>query len=327
MDSVTQKQNYLSLTGIDQMSENTDNIETLQGEMKSINDKLDILDGQVISLNNEDQIISGHKSFIHGITSTSVGCFYDPERDRVSNILLCSPDLQAANKPNYTLTFNARQGTILTGPITLDSEVLAINNVKGLFTQLTNLSNTSITTNTLTVQTSATVINLTVMNLTVTGTFKYANPVLNVTIPFQPSTQDAVTTPILGLPQPISFYAGATGNIAGLSAVLLANVMRYYKHPKSYKITHIGAMFDADTITAAYTTTIMLQINNADGSAVITNNSELAIFSVSATTNAGMFKFLTPISVLDNQTLSGAHSYSSTKPYKECYYVIYGYQA
>ena len=302
MDSVTQKQNYLSLTGIDQMSENTDNIETLQGQMQTINDKLATLDGQVISLNNEDQLINGHKSFVHGITSTSVGCFYDATTDRVSNIELYSPDLQALSKPNYTLKFNARQGTIITGQITLDSEVLTINNTKGLQTQLTNILNA----------------------------LTKINNVLNVTIPFQPSIQDTITNVLFNAPNSISFYAGSTYVIAGFGNAATPNIMRCYRHPTSFYITHVGAMYDQDAITTVYTTTIRFELFSSDGATSKGAVPEAATFPVGLATLVGMYKFTTPIFVADTNSLKGSHLYSrestTANPFKECYYVIYGYQ-
>jgi len=136
MDSVTQKQNFLSLTGIDQTAENTEDIETLKEIVIQLQSELDqIVKDDIpyyVSTQAIDQQIAGTKSFSNSIVTrgfepfyTAAGIFVPIEFSTSRNIA-----------KQYKLSFEPTLGVTVVGPLQLDDNVLKISNVKDLQTQL-----------------------------------------------------------------------------------------------------------------------------------------------------------------------------------------------
>ena len=366
MDSVSQKQNYLSLTGIDQLSENTDDIETL-------NDTVAILKTQVNALNalvNDEvvqqfvtvtdmshQRVLGPKTFQEPLQTSGFKCIYDTVM-QPSPIVFYSPEYEReTNKQQCRMVFDARQGVSITGgKLILDANSLEPTMINGIVPAFQNIINNSITTTTAnasTVNVSGTLKvqnatstcqlladNATFLAASVTNELKVgkltikSSPILNITIPFQPAYQDAVTTvgttpATFTTAYPISFFAGAGSNIGSTGVLAQANAMLFYQHPTNYYIAHIGMMCDSDTLaaTTTYKTSVILDTYKTDWTTKLSSNG-LATFTVNNATRTGMYTFGTPILVEAGTVLSGSHLYTgAVPPFKECYYTIYGYQA
>lgn len=362
MDSVSQKQNYLSLTGIDQLSENTDDIETL-------NDTVAILKTQVNALNalvNDEvvqqfvtvtdmshQRVLGPKTFQEPLQTSGFKCLYDTVM-QPSPIVFYSPEYEReTNKQQCRMGFDARQGVSITGGrLVLDANSLEPTMINGIVPAFQNIINTSITTttaNATTVNVSGTLKvqnatstcqlladNATFLAASVTNELKVgkltikSSPILNITIPFQPAIQDAVTNTAFTSGNPICFFAGSGSNIGSTGATALANTMQFYQHPTNYYIAHVGMMCDFDVLatpTTTYKAAIIFDIYKNDWTTKLTSNGD-ASFNVTNATRTGIYTFGTPILVEAGTVLSGRHVFSvATGPFKECYYTIYGYQA
>lgn len=144
MDSVSQKQNFLSLTGIDQLSENTDNIELLQAQVKALNDKVDTdVIPNYVSTQNIDQQIEGTKSFVSAITTTGLNTFFNSATGKPLDIVFESKEIP---DKQYKLIYNPLLGVKINGPLTLDDSVLKMANIQNLETSLLDLKNQSVTT-------------------------------------------------------------------------------------------------------------------------------------------------------------------------------------
>ncbi len=367
MDSVSQKQNFLSLTGIDQLSENTDNIELGAVVLRQQAERLTALEGQLDTINTNDipnyvstkatnQTIEGTKTFTNlvaatatatnltvttPITTVGLNSFYNSQSKLFTDIALQTND---AGFSKSKLVYNPRTGVTIVGNLFLEDGT----KLKIADGTLDTLKNTSVTTNTITtntfnVLTSATIISITAVTADIKSLTISTNPLLNVSIPFQPSALEGMTvysatSPAFSItaPNPICFYASSNYVFKGVYSSPVAtditacsSALTKYVYPTNYFITHISAMFDGDTIAVGTTQTytVVLSLWNGDGSNSVNLTLGTATFSVASATRCGLFKFPSPLLVPATNSLGGTHKFSLTTAVKECFYVIHGYQA
>ena len=142
MDSVSQKQNYLSLTGIDQLQEATDNIEELQKEVNVLQDQINnnVLPNYVTI--KGDQTIEGPKSFLQPLTTAQIiATSIRPQRiltgyNSASKIGLpivfqCE-EMVSEKATNYQMTYDPTKGLTAEGTFKTNHVDTASINALGL---------------------------------------------------------------------------------------------------------------------------------------------------------------------------------------------------
>ena len=130
MDSVSQKQNYLSLTGIDELSEATANIEELQKEVARLQEEVDNnVSPNFVTTDNVDQVINGNKSFIDPVRVTGLIPFYNSATKTPSDIVFESKEI---TDKEYKLIYNPVMGVKVKGPLVLDDNTLEMSSIRNL---------------------------------------------------------------------------------------------------------------------------------------------------------------------------------------------------
>ena len=357
MDSVSQKQNYLSLTGIDQLTEATDNIETLQ---KQVKDLYDNVKPNYVSTDYVDQLIKGKKSFESPITTTGLNTLSISTIKNMATNQQYPIEMRSSDPADIrnTLTYDTNAGVTIKGPLTINNSDTVQSKViiKGALEVLNPPQNNAIikadtiSTNALAVTTQLVVKTGSTITPSLSAdsaAFKTltvgSGPILNVAVPFQPTNLDGVTgtSTALGLTQQdiasdVCFFAGANFVLSGTYANATTSIMTRYLYPRDYMISHISAMFDTDTAIET-NHLIELKIYNNDGTGTGTTigfcnflvlpTLRCACQQLRATVNPAS-AILPPVKVLSTQSLGGTHRFIGPvlDKQKECFYIIHGYQ-
>ena len=276
MDSVTQKQNFLSLTGIDQTTENTESIESLNGTVVELQYEIDnIVQNDIpyyVSTQPIDQQIAGTKSFSDKIVTRGFEPFYNAAGTFVPIEFSTSKGLAK----QYKLVFEPTLGVTIVGPLKLDDSVLQISNVTDLQRQLDKtfvIGDHSITKLQIAYNTilgnnlDPTIKILTTGDITATiGTFlgleallrvkapevdagifkildpaapatQYAAPLLTISIPCVPAVNDTVVIQGINFCVPNAIFVTSTG---------IPCCQTRYRHPTNFYVHSIAIVYNSD---------------------------------------------------------------------------------
>ena len=350
MDSVSDKQSYLSMTGIDQTEENTEAIVVLNAQ---IADFVKNVIPYIIRSSATDQFIDGRKTFYQPIGT----CGFEPL------VLMGNQQPITFNKNGrYKLVFYPDRGFHIDCPLTLLDNAISIKNVSGLQDAISDAKNSPSTAplpdrsvtatqlayytilgNNLAVDIAInTSGDITCKNTAKTArirtdgiTSTYAdittliagsctankiqvldkdiniNPLLNISIPFCPVTNTKyVNTNIV-----ISFFSSPVASLP------YTNRMLRYRHPFNYYIHGISILYAAETTVYSNTTTIRIYTYDTANAATLLGTANIL---TNAGKNCDYFTFPTPLLVTRNLTLGG--DYSTPANSKQGTYIIMGYQ-
>ena len=150
MDSVTQKNNFLSMTGIDQVEENTLAIANVNTAVSSVNSTIaNFVQNEVpffVKKNGFDQIynVTGflpiqrkHNDWNLEGSITWDPIVFNPAYPNELGQLIKAGDVDK----RYQMTFDCNKGLDVNGPITLKDNALKIANINGLTQQITDIQN------------------------------------------------------------------------------------------------------------------------------------------------------------------------------------------
>ena len=345
MDSVSEKQAFLSMTGIDQLEENTEAI------VKINTDISDFMRNQVPYfglISDKPQTIEGVKTF----TNSIVGRGIDP---------INSDPVIFNSRGRYKLSVSEVSGTTISGPLNISDNTIAVSKVIGLQTALDNptftipanfisgsqvkfftimggnialdtIENFNIKDATITGAKLATDMSFnTTGNITLTGaakiksdygTIKFLTVGTNAFVPnlyvssilvtdemtLEAYPQLHISIPFVPLLNDSATIGDISFFVPNISAV--TNPTIRYRHPFSWKIHGISVLYNKETALGGGGTKKLL------GTAVLSSNLGIS---------CDYFTFPTPVYVSKNGALGGDHKYSTTAD-KQASYVLWGYQ-
>jgi hypothetical protein len=136
MDSVSQKNNILSMTGIDQTEENTESISELQNLVFPF---VKNVAPYIVQKNKINQIIDGEKTFLNPIITNG----FKPIKYTVMGSDFYEP-ITFNPSGKYQMSFDFEKGLDVSAPIRLRNDALIIANIKGLQDALNTAANTEI---------------------------------------------------------------------------------------------------------------------------------------------------------------------------------------
>jgi hypothetical protein len=332
MDAVSQKNIFLSMTGIDQTEENTDDILELQNLVFPFAQNVV---PYIVLKNNVTQIIDGNKTFLFPISTNGFKPlkynllgkdFYEP--------IIFNPD------GKYQMTFDVYKGLEVRAPINLMDNALYIKNISGLQDALNSrifIPDQSITTekialgtilgNTLnpaiSFSTTGDIASIgarfAVCNSMIcqAGSYRFQNttPLLNVIIPFIPAVTNV--NPNTNV---INFFLPNGSN------------MYRYRHPVDYQI-HSMSILSSYVQAVDYISTINIYTYDKDGrssESVEYPTGYKLLFRKTFTTIMGsrcdVITFDPPIFVTKDRSIGGDHSYNIVTTNKNSY-IIHGFQS
>lgn len=330
MDSVTDKQSYLSMTGIDQTEENTESITVLNAQIA------DFVKNVIpfIILKSTDQPIVGIKTFLQPIGT----CGFEP-------LVMFGKQQPITFNPNgkYKLVFDPANGFQIDCPLSVVNDAISIKNVRGLQDALDNpkyvplpdrsvsatqiayycirgdnlVGNIAINTTGNIKCNNADITTLvagscTTNKINVVDNLFVSNPLLNISIPFCPVTNSKAAQYNVA----ISFFSSPVPTLP------LTNRMLRYRHPFNYYVHGISIMYAAETQAYASTTTIRIVTYNSTDVGTFLGTADIP---TSAGKKSDYYTFPTPLLVTSSMTLGG--DYSTPTGSKQGAYVIMGYQA
>lgn len=356
MDSVSEKQGFLSMTGIDKAEENSDAIDKLHSDIS------DFMKNQVPFfgvISNLPQTIQGVKTF----TNPIVGCGIDALNQ---TIVLNS-------RGKYQLVIDSKNGTTISGPLFIDNNTLSIEKVVGLRETLNNpptipeqyISGSQLKLFTVMGANLAleSIEDFNIKKATVTGAKMASKTItgenLASDISFVSSgeisvsrfTSDFLTTKFFSggnisadgyfykdsftlspVPQlhicipfvPLLNDSATASNISFFvpNIGVSINPMLRYRHPVAYKIHSISVLYNTESIANSASINLFSYDSGGNGTGVILGTATLS-------SNAGLFcdtyTFPTALFVPKSAAIGGSHKYSAAAD-KQATYILWGYQ-
>lgn len=357
MDSVSEKQGFLSMTGIDKAEENSDAIDKLHSDIS------DFMKNQVPFfgvISNLPQTIQGVKTF----TNPIVGCGIDP---------IDSNPIVFNSRGKYKLVIDSKNGTTIFGALNIDNNTLSIDKVVGLRETLNNpptIPEQYISGSQLKLFTvmganlalesiedfnlkKATVTGAKIASKTITGE-NLASDISFVSsggISVSRFTSDFLTTNFFSggnisadgyfykdsftlspVPQlhicipfvPLINDSAAASNISFFvqNVSVSINPMLRYRHPVAYKIHSISVLYNTESISNSASINLFSYDSGGNGTGVILGTATL---SSNAGISCDTYTFPKAILVPKTASIGGSHKYSAAAD-KQATYILWGYQ-